>query len=378
MKCLSNLLVIAILLCFFSCSSDTTDIAEEPVSEGPEEPIDMEDPDPVGAELYFPPTDSNTWETTSIDALGWNASAEQPLLDLLEEKNTKAFILLKEGKIVIEAYFNGGSVSSNGPWNSAGKTLAAFTVGLAQQDGFLNLDDSSSDYLGEGWSSLSATDETKITIAQHITMTTGLDYNVSNTNCTDADCLTFLNEAGTFWYYHNAPYTLTQSIIAGAVNTDFDTYFSTKLKDVIGMDGAWISFGFATIYYSTARSMARFGLLNLNKGSWEDNPILTDSAYFDKMTTTSQDMNKAYGYLWWLNGKDSFRVPGSELQFPGKLIQTAPNDLIAGLGKDDQKLYVVPSEGLVVVRMGDNAGETLLGPSSFDTDLWQKINDLID
>jgi CubicO group peptidase (beta-lactamase class C family) len=89
-------------------------------------------------------------------------------------------------------------------------------------------------------------------------------------------------------------------------------------------------------------------------------------------------MNPSYGYLYWLNGKESFRVPGSEIQFNGKLIPNAPNDLYAGLGKNDQKLYVVPSEELVVVRLGDDAGETLLGPSSFDNDLWEFLNDLMD
>ena len=143
------------------------------------------------------------------------------------------------------------------------------------------------------------------------------------------------------------------------------------------MDGNWLQLGFSNVYYSTARSMARFGLLNLNEGSWNGNPILGNSGYFSAMTNTSQDLNKAYGYLWWLNGKESFRVPASEVQFPGKLIPNAPDDLIAGLGKDDQKLYVIPSKGLVIVRMGDDAAETLLGPSSFDNELWEKINAVI-
>ena len=95
------------------------------------------------------------------------------------------------------------------------------------------------------------------------------------------------------------------------------------------------------------------------------------------MTSISQDLNAAYGYLWWLNGSSSYRVPASETQFNGELIPDAPQDLIAGLGKDDQKLYVVPSQNLVIVRLGDNAGASFLGPSSFDNELWQKINLLI-
>ena len=55
----------------------------------------------------------------------------------------------------------------------------------------------------------------------------------------------------------------------------------------------------------------------------------------------------------------------------------APEDLYAGLGKNDQKLHIVPSQNLVLVRMGEDTGETLLGPSSFDNELWIQINSLI-
>ena len=45
--------------------------------------------------------------------------------------------------------------------------------------------------------------------------------------------------------------------------------------------------------------------------------------------------------------------------------------------KNDQKLYIVPSQNLVVIRMGEDAGESLLGPSSFDNELWGILNDFI-
>ncbi|MCB0588385.1 MAG: T9SS type A sorting domain-containing protein, partial [Phaeodactylibacter sp.] len=48
-------------------------------------------------------------------------------------------------------------------------------------------------------------------------------------------------------------------------------------------------------------------------------------------------------------------------------------DLIAALGKNDQKIYVVPSMGLVVVRQGESAGGIVPAASSFDNQLWQRI-----
>ena len=344
-----------------SCTSDDSNDSNNP---------------PTNDDIYFPPINSDTWETESISELNWNEDALQPLLDFLENSNTKSFMILYNGRIVNESYFNGTSMSSNNPWFSAGKTLTAFMVGVAQEDGVLSINDSSSNYLGAGWSSLTTEQENEITIENHITMTTGLDYNVDFT-CTDTNCLTYLNPPSTYWYYHNAPYTLTQSIISGALNTDFESYFDAELKNRIGMQGAWVQVGYNKFFFSNARSMARFGLLCLNEGTWDDDEILSDNAFFQQMTNTSQNMNLAYGYLWWLNGKSSYRLPSSEDTFTGKLIPNAPDDLIAGLGALDQKLYVVPSKKLVIIRMGNDGGSGGLGPSGYDNLLWEKISDVI-
>jgi len=361
MKHFAPLFLLSILfLC--SCNSGDDSDSQIPLPEG----------------MYFPPVNGDTWESVSVDELGWNPDAVTPLTDYLTSSGTRAFIILKNGRIAMEWYGNGADKTTNWQWNSAGKTLCAFTTGIAQEEGFLQLSDASSAYLGQGWSVLTPEQELNITVRHHLTMTTGLDYTVVNNNCTDPECLTYKNEPGTFWYYHNAPYTLIQSIISGATGTDFNTYFNTKLKNRIGMNGAWIPLGYFKIYYSNARSMARFGLLNLNKGVWDDHVILEDQEYFNAMTNTSQDLNKSYGYLWWLNGKAGYRLPGSEAAFTGALIPSAPSDLFAGMGKDDQRVYVVPSQQLVVVRLGENANESELGPSAFDNDLWPFINNLIE
>ncbi|OYX27340.1 MAG: serine hydrolase [Flavobacteriales bacterium 32-35-8] len=348
---------------FFGCSSN-----DNPV-----------DPDPTPNELYFPPINSNAWATLSIAEVGWNASAEQPLYDFLEANTTDAFIILKDGKIVVEKYFGTFEQSSMHSWNSAAKTLTAFTVGIAQQEGFLSIDNPSSDYMGTGWSSLTLEQESQITVRNHLTMTTGLDYTVAQNFCTDPECLLYKNEPDTFWYYHQGAYTVLDNIVTGAVGQDFKDYFNAKIRDKIGMSGSWFKTGsYLNLYFSNARSMARFGLLNLNEGVWDGTTILADKDYFVDMTTTSQDLNKAYGYLYWLNGKSNYKVPGSETLFTGKLIPNAPDDLIAGLGAFDQKLYIIPSKGLVIVRMGDSGEEDELGPTEFDNNLWEKINLLID
>jgi hypothetical protein len=103
---------------------------------------------------------------------------------------------------------------------------------------------------------------------------------------------------------------------------------------------------------------------------------MKDTVYFKSMVNTSQNLNQAYGYLWWLNGKSTLMVPGSQIVLPGYLIPNAPADLFAALGKNDQKIYIVPSKKLVVIRQGNSAENVVSALSNFDNNLWDYINKL--
>lgn len=332
--------------------------------------------------LYFPSKTSDTWQTLAPTELGWNTAQIQPLIRYLETKNTKAFIVLKDGKIALEHYFGTFTQDSLWYWASAGKTVTSFLVGIAQQQGFLNIQDQTSKYLGKGWTSAPRDKEDQITIWHQLTMTSGLDDNLAPTlaipdpdNCLEPECLIYKADAGTRWAYHNAPYRLLQDVVPAASGQSWQQFTNAQLKQKIGMStGFWIN----DVLYSKPRDMARFGLLILNKGKWENEVILKDTAYFKQMVNTSQELNRAYGYLWWLNGKGEYMLPGLQIKFQTDLIPTAPDDLIAALGKNDQKIYVVPSQNLVVIRMGESAEESKAALSSFDTQLWEKITAVIE
>jgi len=110
-------------------------------------------PPPEETGMYFPPNNSTDWETKSIASLGWNESALQPLKQYLSDKYSKSFMILVNGRIVMEEYFNGHTKDSLWHWHSAGKTLVAAITGIAQQEGLLNINDKVSKYLGKGWTS---------------------------------------------------------------------------------------------------------------------------------------------------------------------------------------------------------------------------------
>ena len=353
--------------------------------EDDDNPVQSNDPiqPPPASQLYFPSLSGDAWDTLSPADLSWDATALDSLYTYLEDKNTRAFIILKDGKMVVEKYF-GDNILGTTPfgvntiwyWASAGKALTATLVGIAQEEGFLNINDPSATYLDSGWTSLSNDKEQLITVKDQLRMTTGLDYVVPNLDCTLPSCLTYRADAGQQWFYHNAPYTLLEKVVENASGIDYNQYTNQRIEDKVGMSGLWIPSGYNNVYWSTARDMARFGLLTLNRGKWEKTEVLSDQTYFDEMVNTSQSLNPSYGYLWWLNGKSSIIFPVLPTSFPIPLADNAPDDLFAGLGKNGQFVEVIPSQNLVVVRMGE-APDSSLVPIAFHNEMWEKINGVI-
>ncbi|QHI38824.1 hypothetical protein IMCC3317_42240 [Kordia antarctica] len=355
-----SIFLVTFIILFVNCSSEAVD------------PLPLEET-PIATSIYFPPLNSDTWETTSASDLNWNESELQPLLDYLEEKNTKSFIILHKGKIVVESYLNGHTETSPWYWASAGKTLTTAVSGIAQDENLINLNNKVSDYIGTGWTSATLEKENLITCKNLLSMTSGLD-DTSGDGIAPSD-LQYVADAGTRWAYHGV-FLKMQDVIASASNQTWDDYFNAKLKTKIGMTGAWIQTGNLNVYWSTTRSMARFGLLISANGTWEDTQIVSES-FLNEATTTSQTINEAYGYLWWLNGKSTYHLPQTQFEFSGELIPNAPQDMYCGLGKNDQKIYVVPSRDLVIIRMGESAEDSNFALSNFDNELWGKLNLLI-
>ena len=354
----NRLMLLLAVLALASCSKD-----------------DDQAPPAPDTSFYFPPLQGTAWETTAPSELGWNETAMPPLLEYLAQTNTRAFMILVNGRIVVEEYFNGHTPTSTWEWNSAGKTLVSATTGLAIQENLVDFDTPASDYLGEGWTNMPLDKESLITPGHLLTMTSGID---DTKQLVVQQNLTYVADAGTRWAYGNV-FQKLMDVVAQSSGQEFEAYFNEKLKARIGMDGFWNFGAIFTIYHSTARGMARFGLLALNQGRWEDQPILNE-AFFAQSTSPSQDLNLSYGYLWWLNGKASFMLPTDQTVYTGPLVPNAPSDMVAAMGALDQRLYVIPSRKMVIIRMGgaSDPNNPNFAVSGFDNALWEKINAVID
>jgi len=247
------------------------------------------------SQLYFPPLIGNTWETVSPASLGWCDDRVDSLYSYLEQQNSKAFIVLKDGKIVLEKYFGSFTQDSLWYWASAGKTLTSFLIGKAQEQGYLSISDTSSKYLGIGWTNCTRAQEDSITIRHQLTMSSGLDDGVPDNHCTSPSCLQYLAPVGKRWAYHNAPYTLLEKVIEEATGQGVNAYTQSALKTRTGITGAWVTVGYDNVYYSKPRSMARFGLFVQNNCIWANDTLLYDEGYKYAMKNTSQQLNYAYG-----------------------------------------------------------------------------------
>lgn len=326
--------------------------------------------------IYFPPKTGTTWEPIDPASLGFCPDRIDSLYQMLEDRNTKSFILLQDGKIVLEKYFGTFTRDSFWYWASAGKSLSAFLVGQAQDEGLLDIHEPTSTYLGSGWTSAPPDKEALITVRDQLRMTSGLDDGVPDVDCTDPACLLYKADAGTRWAYHNGVYHLVHDVIEEASGQGLNVFTKTRLLDRIGMTGLWINH----VQYGRARDMARFGLLMLANGIWNGDTLLRNQQYLYDMVHPSQMLNRSYGYLWWLNGQQSFMLPGLQVVIPGKLIPNAPNDMYMALGKNDQKIHVVPSKRWVVVRQGESGtvgpgGGTV--PIVLDNQIWDYLNKLV-
>jgi CubicO group peptidase (beta-lactamase class C family) len=329
-------------------------------------------------DLYFPPartSEQSQWATVEPSSVGWDKTKLQKALDYAGAHQSSGMVILYRGKILGEQHWK-----LTGPKSakfkkrilgrteadhtiedvaSAQKSIASFLVGIAQQKGLLKIDDPVNQYLKAGWSRATPEQEQAIKIRHLITMTSGLSVRGN-----------YETKPGTKWLYNTAVYAKSIDVVAAAAKMDRHELTRKWLTGPIGMaDSKWASRGAAGIaagngfgFATSARDLARFGLLALAGGKWAKTDILSDRQYLKESTTSSQKLNPYYGYLWWLNRSD---------YGPKRIrrIAAAPADMFSANGALNRRCFVVPSLDLVVTRLGDQPD---VG-KAFDRQFWKLL-----
>ena len=313
---------------------------------------------------YFPSA-STEWETVDPAVAGLDADGLAELVAFVEQSNSDSFIMVFDGRIVSESYWRDFTRDSTRDVASVQKSVMSTLIGLARDRGLLGLDDHVNDYLEVGWTAATSSAEAAITIRHLLTMTSGLD----------PDSLVSTSAPGK-WDYNTDAYQNLRLVLESAAGMDINEITASWWFDAIGIErnGYWSErpriavppnalgdqqWGLAL----TAREMARVGLFASRNGEWMGEQITAVDWFAEAWTPL--DVKRDYGYLWWLLGNARPKSPGM------------PPDLVAALGAQDQKIYVLPSERLVMARQGDAAGTATEAGSDFDNEVFRRLLDAL-
>jgi CubicO group peptidase (beta-lactamase class C family) len=278
-----------------------------------------------------------------------------------ESKNSTALLVLHRGAIVAERYWRGSDERAWSNSMSMAKTLAALLVGVALQEGRIrSVDEPACAYIPE-WA---GDRRRRITIRHLLQMCSGLASSDHSDDPTSdigylylgTDALYIVantasdHEPGTRFDYNSINTQALALIVERATHTRYAHYLSEKIWKPIGAsDGAvWLDErgGSAKAFccmFATARDWARVGLLILHEGRASGRQVVP-GAWMREMVRPSP-LDADYGYQIWL-GNDGSRKHDHEEPW------LAP-DLVWLDGKYKQRVYIVPSQELVIVRIGE-------------------------
>jgi len=250
------------------------------------------------------------------------------------------------------------------PWRiySGTKNFLAISVLIAAQNGLLSLDEPASRTLTE-WRHDA---RRGITIRQLLNQTSGLDPSAgmigdSRDQMAAAVQARLRAAPGTEFHYGPANYQAVGELLRRKLHGEsVRDYMERVILDPLDIDVAsWAhdDAGQPLLHAGmqlTADDWLKFGRFLLNRGTVRGRPLLTPASFAQLLQGTRA--NPAYGLSFWLNRPEDGGQPMKELQpaMDGDQLDAGgPHDLFAAEGSAKQRLYIIPSRGLVIVRFGD-------------------------
>ena len=324
------------------------------------------------------------WERATPEALGFDPGALDAAVQRAGEAGSSCFLVTRRGRLAGEWYWNGTDPSRGQEVWSATKAVTSTLVGLARDEGRLDLDDRVSDYV-KGWE---GTDSGEVTVRNLLSNDSGRHWDYVSDypallEAEDGDAhavgLGQDAEPGTTWVYNNAAVQALDVVLGDALGQDVAAFARDRLFEPLGMadtrmthDEAGNTRLFAGLR-STCRDLARFGYLFLRGGAWDGRQVVPRPWVAAATGRPSQPLNAGYGLLWWLN-RPGARPEGAGAALgatapdddgPGtdddQMVPGAPEDMFWAVGLGGQIVQVDPGSETVVVRLGSEDAE-LSGP----------------
>jgi CubicO group peptidase (beta-lactamase class C family) len=308
-------------------------------------------------------TPGKDWERRDPGRLGLDAGRLQDALDWAGARRTGTVAVYRHGCLAAEGRVD--PLTSQLPLDgwSMTKSVTSMLVGRAVTLGLFDIDRP----IGSLYPEADA-GHARLTPRHLLTMTSGThvnwvrDLSPQPDRVADALSLPFDHEPGTFWAYEQSTVTLLANAVERSVGEDLQDFAQEQLFGPLGIPkGDWIwerdranhTEGWAHLHMAS-RSWARLGQLMLQAGQWNGQQLI--SRTYLRKALSPLNVNNAYGFLFWRNGGGSYVLP--DVEGPdhgtGQIIQSAPRDVFLMAGNGEQRVYVIPSRDMVVVRLGEN------------------------
>lgn len=290
----------------------------------------------------------------------------QEITAYAEAANSSALLVMHRGEIIWERYWRGFTLSSTSNSMSLSKTIMAMLIGIAIAEGHIESElEPAANYISE-WSK---DERSKITLQDLLYMHSGLQTSDDTGNLgsdlvqmyasTDADAVALkipaVQSPEQAFDYNNANTQILGEVLERATEERYADYLSTRLWQSLEANDAkiWLDRSQGNpkpfcCLFATPRDWARVGQLFLDQGKVNGKRIIA-SAWLDKMIQASP-LEPKYGYHVWLKARTKGKT--------GVYDRTASQPFLAQDtiyldGKSRQRVYVIPSHDLVIVRIGE-------------------------
>lgn len=285
------------------------------------------------------------------------------LLNTIDTNNTHAFLVIQDGKLLYERYWDGYDTTTLSGSFSAAKSIISLLIGIAVDEGKIkSLDEPVGNYVAH----FKTNGLDKVKIKDLLTMSSGTNYKESDKNYFSmnaygyyGDDLEYMvsmmerkEEPGVNWEYRSGDTQVLGLIVEKVFGENISKLVSDRFMKPMGAqsDAVWLLDGNQKhekafcCFNGVARDYARFGQLVLQKGNWNGKQLVSEK-YIQEATTPATYLKDPtengnpvdfYGYQYWMVDHNGVHA-------------------IAQNGLFGQYVYIIPAKNAVVVRLGETA-----------------------
>jgi CubicO group peptidase (beta-lactamase class C family) len=327
-------------------------------------------------QVNYQPIIRGDWPVSTPEAEGLDPAEVENLYHRAEEvEHLYSILIIKNGYLIAEKYFNGQDINDANPIASVTKSFISALSGIALRENILpSRDDKMKNFFSElDWKNMDAR-KSQITIRQMLQMRAGYPWEENYPEYIDLlvsrqDWVPLLqefpltNNPGTKWGYSNLTTIMMATILERSLAEPFSDFAQRLLFGPLSIIPKYINYNSLVLSLRngepgfTPRDLAKFGQLYLNGGTFNNIQILPQSWTEESLITYSHDIfdgdinnyitNIGFGYLWW-----SAEAGAHKINFAS--------------GSGGQLIIIVQELKLVIVATADNLF------LQFDSDAAQK------